>query len=273
MSSMPIGRFSKMARLSVKALRLYDRRGLLRPAVVDPVTRYRYYSDAQLRDAELIRAMRSLEMPLNEIAQLIAAEDVADRVAALEQHRTRLVEQMVAKQRMADYLGALIQHRDVSVGYQVDVVEQVPVAVASVRSETRLSGIGHAISEGFTTLAASLAGASVVPVGAPLVVYHDVIDEDAPGEVEMRIPVRAGINVPTGVAIRDLEGGLMAKTRHTGPYEMIGPAYPALSAFIAEHGYEPVGPPRETYLNDPNQVSQSELLTTVEFPVVQAGHV
>jgi hypothetical protein len=33
---MPIGRFSKSCRLSIKALRHYDEQGLLRPAHVDP---------------------------------------------------------------------------------------------------------------------------------------------------------------------------------------------------------------------------------------------
>ena len=32
----PIGRFSRMTRLSIKALRHYDELGLLVPAVVDP---------------------------------------------------------------------------------------------------------------------------------------------------------------------------------------------------------------------------------------------
>lgn len=38
-----IGAFARRARLSHKALRLYDRHGLLPPDHVDPVTGYRYY--------------------------------------------------------------------------------------------------------------------------------------------------------------------------------------------------------------------------------------
>ena len=213
MSSIPIGRFSKMTRLSVKTLRLYDRRSLLKPAVVDPVTRYRYYSAEQLRDAELIRTMRSLE----EIAKLMATDDEAGRVAALAQQRTRLVEQMAARQRMADYLQALIEHRDVYVEYQIEVVEGSPVPVASVRIETRLSGMGRAVGDGFSALVTNVAKANVVQTGSPLVIFHDVIDEDASGEVEMCVPVPAGINELAGLTIRDLEGGLVATTLHKGP--------------------------------------------------------
>ena len=61
---LPIGRFAKATRLSVKALRHYDELGLLRPAFVDPSSGYRYYRPAQANQAEAIRILRSLEMPL-----------------------------------------------------------------------------------------------------------------------------------------------------------------------------------------------------------------
>jgi hypothetical protein len=37
-----IGEFSRLARVSVKALRLYDRLGLLKPARIDELSGYRY---------------------------------------------------------------------------------------------------------------------------------------------------------------------------------------------------------------------------------------
>jgi len=87
---LPIGRFAKATRLSVKALRHYDELGLLRPAHVDPSSGYRYYRPAQANQAEAIRILRSVEMPLEEIAALLAepgGEPVAKRLAL---HRERL---------------------------------------------------------------------------------------------------------------------------------------------------------------------------------------
>jgi DNA-binding transcriptional MerR regulator len=45
---MSIGEFARRSRLSPKALRLYERLGLLSPARVDELSGYRYYEDAQL---------------------------------------------------------------------------------------------------------------------------------------------------------------------------------------------------------------------------------
>ncbi|MFZ4356282.1 MerR family DNA-binding transcriptional regulator, partial [Enterococcus gallinarum] len=42
-----ISQFAELALLSTKALRLYDERGLLRPAVVDPFSGYRFYQPEQ----------------------------------------------------------------------------------------------------------------------------------------------------------------------------------------------------------------------------------
>ena len=39
-----VGRFAEIVKLSAKMLRSYDRMGLLRPASVDPLTGYRYYT-------------------------------------------------------------------------------------------------------------------------------------------------------------------------------------------------------------------------------------
>jgi len=57
---MPIGKFARGCRLSVKALRHYDEERLLRPAHVDERTGYRYYTHEQVRDAVTIGMLRGL---------------------------------------------------------------------------------------------------------------------------------------------------------------------------------------------------------------------
>lgn len=68
---MPIGEFSERSGLSPKRLRSYSAGGLLVPAAVDSASGYRYYSSGQLRDAELIDALREAGMPLADIGALI----------------------------------------------------------------------------------------------------------------------------------------------------------------------------------------------------------
>lgn len=71
MDLLTIGAFAREARLSPKALRLYDEQGLLRPARIDPVSGYRYYSPDQLQRARLVAWLRRVGMPLARIAQVL----------------------------------------------------------------------------------------------------------------------------------------------------------------------------------------------------------
>ncbi|MEU8957237.1 MerR family transcriptional regulator [Streptomyces sp. NPDC048518] len=75
MRLLTIGAFAKASRLSPKALRLYDELGLLRPAVVDPVTGYRRYAPDQLDRARLVGWLRRLGMPLARVQHVCALAD------------------------------------------------------------------------------------------------------------------------------------------------------------------------------------------------------
>ncbi|MFE1171534.1 MerR family transcriptional regulator [Streptomyces sp. NPDC058773] len=79
-----IGAFARAARLSPKALRLYDELGLLPPAHVDPHSGYRHYAPAQLERARLVAWLRRLGMPLARIREVceLAPDAAAVAVAA-----------------------------------------------------------------------------------------------------------------------------------------------------------------------------------------------
>ena len=63
-----IGEFASQCGLTVKTLRYYDEIGLLKPVKVDDFTGYRYYSDRQLDDVELIKILKTCGFTLEEIA-------------------------------------------------------------------------------------------------------------------------------------------------------------------------------------------------------------
>ncbi len=65
-----IGDFSRLSRVSVKALRYYDELGLLKPVEIDRFTGYRYYSVAQLPRLHRILVFKELGFSLEQIARL-----------------------------------------------------------------------------------------------------------------------------------------------------------------------------------------------------------
>jgi DNA-binding transcriptional MerR regulator len=62
-----IGEFARRTRLTPKALRIYDRHGLLTPALTDDATGYRRYGTRQIRTGQLIGLLRGADVSLADI--------------------------------------------------------------------------------------------------------------------------------------------------------------------------------------------------------------
>ncbi|WP_421732214.1 MerR family transcriptional regulator [Cellulomonas sp.] len=83
-----VGRLARRVGLTAKALRHYDRIGLLTPAEVDPVTGYRLYAPDQVATARLVQLLRSVDVPLEQVRACLRDESVVPQVLAA--HRRRL---------------------------------------------------------------------------------------------------------------------------------------------------------------------------------------
>jgi len=98
-----IGEFARRSRLSLKALRLYDERGVLVPSRVDQASGYRYYGTDQLDQARLVVMLRQLQLPLAAIKELLAC-DPADAAARIEEYWRGAEAAHDARRELADYL-------------------------------------------------------------------------------------------------------------------------------------------------------------------------
>ena len=98
---MTIGRFARLSGLSIHALRHYDDVGLLEPAVVDADTGYRRYRRGQIPRARLISSLRWIDLPIDEIRQVLGGQTASEEV--LDRHRERLTRQAnLLAARLAD---------------------------------------------------------------------------------------------------------------------------------------------------------------------------
>lgn len=66
-----IGEMAKLTNLSVQTLRYYDQIDLFKPSYINPDTNYRYYSESQFHNMDLIKALRFLEIPLSTIKEAL----------------------------------------------------------------------------------------------------------------------------------------------------------------------------------------------------------
>ena len=78
-----IGDFSKLSQVSIKALRLYDEMGLLKPISVDRSSGYRFYSASQLPRLNRIIALKDLGFSLEQITQLLNEEVSPEQIRGM----------------------------------------------------------------------------------------------------------------------------------------------------------------------------------------------
>ncbi len=264
-----IGQFARRSLLSPKALRLYDHQGLLTPAEVDPVNGYRRYRESQLADARLIARLRKLDMPLAEVATVVAAprdrrsdvlvaywEAVERRVAAQRDLLMYLLIQLAGKERNFDMFE--IKERDVP--EQLMLTEQRHITVADLTA-----WMGATFGR-MWEIAPQFGGIT----GPLLAIYHGEVNEDSDGPVEVCAPIRPdqepAPNVPTRIEPAHREAYTRIRKSQVEFPEILT-AYDAVEQWIAKNGKHVTGSPREVYFADFMNAEPDDEVVDIAFPI------
>ncbi|WP_037605801.1 MerR family transcriptional regulator [Streptacidiphilus rugosus] len=170
-----IGAFARLARLTPKALRLYDELGLLRPARVDPASGYRYYGTDQLEQARLVAWLRLLGMPLARIAA-VGALPPAEAAAEVGAYWAQVEQDTESRRRLALFLADHLEGKDpATMSNRQNTTLTLRCAAASdtglvreANQDTAYAGPGLlAVADGFGA-AGARAGALAVDALKPL---------------------------------------------------------------------------------------------------------
>ncbi|MFI0486818.1 GyrI-like domain-containing protein [Actinomadura sp. 9N215] len=246
---LPIGRFARLCRLSVKQLRHYADLGLLAPAWTDPASGYRYYRPVQARDALLIGLLRAMDVPLPAVARVLSG-DAGDAGDALKEARDR-IEADVARRRR----GLRLLDRVVAEGLpetEVSIVREPARRVVTAREPATPSTIPDATGA---------CVARLLPRMSPDGLLIGLFPLDMAEEFDVRVAVQAAAGDDL------LSGGSFASAVHVGPYEEIPLTVHGVLAWFGDYGHTPAGPVREVYLNDPATTPPEHLQTRVQIRV------
>lgn len=71
-----IGEFSKLGKVTIKALRYYEKEKLLIPSFVDKETGYRFYETEQLILLNKIISLRQIGLSIDNIKQILNGADL-----------------------------------------------------------------------------------------------------------------------------------------------------------------------------------------------------
>jgi DNA-binding transcriptional MerR regulator len=139
-ASLSIGRLAQASGLSVKAIRHYERMGLLAPHEVDPSTGYRRYTASQVETARTIRRLRELNVPLARIRTILGAADPAATRRELEEHLAQVESESWRLQRIVHRLRRTLDdaHRE----KEQEMVKEIEPSIEMDPAEERSLAAG-----------------------------------------------------------------------------------------------------------------------------------
>lgn len=207
-----IGDFSRLGQVSVRTLRLYDERGLLKPAEVDSLTDYRYYSVDQLPRLNRILALKDLGFSLDQVGRLLKGDVPAEQLRGMLTMKQAEIERQLTegRTRLARVEARLrqIEHEGESFPCEVTLKRTAPLTVASARAVVPTVAEMPAHRCGlYERLYGRLERDGVRPSGPEMAVYHNhgYVEKDI--DMEAAVPVDRGSAAPGevhGVGVREL---------------------------------------------------------------------
>jgi len=272
-----IGKFSSLAYLSQRALRLYDRKGILVPGVRDRITGYRYYTINQIETALKIKTLCSLGFGLSDIAVILSAHDSGDN-EAVRQFMTRRHRETVAEiERLEKITCLLMENRDFSELFKMNVSKPVIKDVPAMRilSGRRIGTYDDVCSKVSEELFAIIFNpvhrkGGVMVTGPCMSLCYDNEYRETDADIEMAVPIQGQVVIDDPIyCTRTLPATKVISVVYKGPYEHDGfsVAFENAFKFAAENGFETGGPDRQLYLNDPDGTLAGELLTEIQVPL------
>lgn len=264
-----IGVFARRSRLSLKALRLYERLGLLQPAEVDPGNGYRRYREGQLATARLVVLLRRLDMPLAKVAEVVSVPE-GQRAELLSSYWETAERRIAGQRELAAHLRIVFSGGEGRMDmYDIKEREVPEQLVLTEQQHVRQPELSDWIDAAMTRVEKSAPAHDGVD-GAPFVVYYGEVNEDSDGPAEVCIPIGAGTQAPVGAAARIEPAHREAYVRLTKAqvdYPQILSAYDAVEQWITTRGLTVAGSPREVYFADWDAAGPADEVCDVAFPM------
>ncbi len=271
-----IGEFSKIAQVSGRLLRYYDKRGLLKPEYTDPQSGYRYYTADQLPHLNRILALKELGLSLDQIKRLLNDNISSEEIRGMLTLKKAQVEQTLLDEiARFRYIESRIEQID-----RDGKLDDYDIVLKSIPSQRYLS-LRHTFSSLYDVqlLGAELARQLPAQVGQSklksiMVIIHSETWEDENLDMEVGYLVTDDIGQHE-IVVHDQQMTL----REVPPVEymltlvrMGRPSlghgnYSALGDWIDANGFRFAGSGREVFYRFPFVNQEHHAIAEIQFPV------
>ena len=260
-----IGEFSKLSHLTIKALRFYERKGILIPDEVDFQTGYRFYKTSQLIKAAMIKSYRQLGLTIEEIKGIYNGIDkkkiLISKIKMLEKQKEDIETRL-------SIINHILENDEMS--YQV-TVKEIPETIVcysevKVKKYSDMMKIIPSLKKEFLELNPQ------IKCTKPPYEFCEYLDKE---HKETDIMIRhheaiKGIGMESDrIKFKKIPATKVLSIFYKGAYDEIGVAYSFLMKYVEDNGYQVSGRSRECYIDGIwNKESVDEWLTEIQIPIV-----
>ena len=259
-----IGEFSKLSMLTIKALRFYEKEGLLIPAHVDEWSGYRFYEAYQLETAAAIKALRQLDFSVEEIRAHLNGVPLKD---ALHGKKMELIQRQAEISARISIINYLMEDSEMKYQAVIKDIDEC-IVYSEERTLERYSDVSMLVLASATECRRLNPDIECVKPDYGFCEYLDGEHK----ETNMRVRYSQAVT-KMGVGNERIQFRVLPATKaiciyHKGAYDRLGEAYAYIYRYAAENGYQVAGFHRESYIDGIwNKENMEDWLTEIQLPV------
>lgn len=259
-----IGEFSKLSHLTIKALRFYEKEGLLIPKSIDNSTSYRLYETSQLEDAAKIKSYRQLDLSIEEIKAIKNGGDFKEIFATKAEILQKQKENIDARLSIINHI-----LQEDKIKYQV-TKKEIPATIVYY-AEVKIPNFSSAmelipkIEEVYKTLNPK------EKFPDPNYEFCEYLDEEnKTSDILIRFnkAVKTIGEESNRIKFKKIPAVKVLSILHKGSYDEIGEAYAYIMKYADKNNYKIADFSRECYIDGIwNKESTKDWLTEIQIPI------
>jgi len=263
-----IGEFSKMSKVTIKALRYYEEEGLIYPKYIDETNGYRYYESSQLLDISRIISLKQIGLTIDEIKRIIINHEDINSLLLLK--KEELEKAILNHSYQLSKINYLLKEKSVKEEIFEKIIPAYYVYYTEgvIKEYSKISELILKSGEECLKLNPDIV------CQEPEYCYVNYLDKEYK---EKDIKVRYAQAVIKGkkefiesdnIKFMDIKETKCICIYHKGPYNNIGISYSKILKYIEENKLETTDYSRECYIDGIwNKDDENDYLTEIQVPI------
>ena len=253
-----------MSKTTIKALRYYEKEGLLKPVYVDLNTGYRYYETSQLVEISKIISLRQIGLSIKDIKNIIDGYDMEN---ILNKRKKEIEDNLTIFNTQLSKINYLLEGNNMK---NEIFIKEIPSYIIYYRDGiiSDFSKISEFVLQSGTECAKVNPNLKCVTPNYCYISYLDGEYKEKDIKIRYAEAVEKFGNETNQVKFMKADAITAVCIYHKGAYENLRDSYNTILKYIEDNNYEIIDNVRECYIDGCwNKDNVDDYLTEIQFPV------